>query len=84
MGLEILLVAVPWAAIVAGLLYTFREERQSWIRERSELLNRIQAPERLPMPTEPVVVMDRFIPEDDTPLNMVGQIVTGDSLEDDA
>lgn len=41
-----LLISLPWAAIVSGLLYALIHERDAFSRERAQLLQRIQAPDQ--------------------------------------
>lgn len=42
-------VLICWMALLYMVLKIVDEERRSWAAERRELLNRIQAPERIPV-----------------------------------
>ena len=60
-------------ALVAGAIQRFGKEREAWLEERRELLNRIQAPERIPMPvSQPMELPDR----EPSQWAQVGQVVS--------
>jgi hypothetical protein len=65
---------VPLFLLFALILlreFTFRQERAEWLSERRELLNRVQAPERLPN----AQIADFTFPEPEPDeFNMIGVI----------
>jgi len=70
---------VPLVLLFALILvreYTFRQEREEWLSERRELLNRVQAPERLPSAQLADFASPEFEPDE---FNMIGSIAEAPS-----
>ena len=55
----VLLVSVPWALVCASLVYALIRAQDGARSERAELLDRVQAPER--------VIETRLVPQGDDP-----------------
>jgi hypothetical protein len=70
--------AVALVAVVYLMLRHQRVSESAWTEERRELVNRIQAPERLPIAPQPTFEMPEFEPDE---MHLVGTI--GDVPEAD-
>jgi len=67
---ELLIVALSVVWIVVKDIQ-IRQEREAWVDERRELMNRIQHPEVVPLPTEHREIQPREMDE----INLVGAVI---------
>lgn len=78
----VLLIAVAYsrdmmnAIRLHDLIDTQDYERREWTRERAELLNRVQAPHVLPVPSRPASVEQQPGEPSNDDWELIGQILT--------
>ena len=64
LGIICVALVIALAGIVGSLQESRRDAELAWTHERRELLNRIQAPERLPFQPSPMVEMPERAPDE--------------------
>ena len=71
LGAALVVVAVALTRSQAAQRHEFNAERESWVRERGELLSRIQRPDRIPVAPVPTFMMPDLEPDRS---NLVGTV----------